>query len=123
MRRVGITRRSSQGRSRSVETGSNCPDRTAHRRVDAIQNDTAGATTAITEIAEIIGQINDYQTTIASAVEEQGATTAEMNRSVAEAATPRRPRFLLVRGRGRRVPRSRTGPRPARIGSMSDPRA
>src|SRR3954452_2765148 len=57
------------------------------RRVDAIQNDTAGASTAITEIAEIICQINDYQTTIASAVEEQGATTAEMNRSVSEAAT------------------------------------
>jgi methyl-accepting chemotaxis protein len=57
------------------------------RRVQAIQNDTSGATTAITEIATIIGQINDYQTTIASAVEEQGATTAEMNRSVGEAAT------------------------------------
>jgi methyl-accepting chemotaxis protein len=57
------------------------------RRVAAIQDDTSGATSAITEIAEIIGQINDYQTTIASAVEEQGATTAEMNRSVPEAAT------------------------------------
>ena len=57
------------------------------RRVAAIQDDTSGATTAITEIAEIIGRINDYQTTIASAVEEQGATTAEMNRSVTEAAT------------------------------------
>jgi methyl-accepting chemotaxis protein len=57
------------------------------RRVDAIQHDTAGATTAITDIAGIIAQINDYQTTIASAVEEQGATTAEMNRSVGEAAT------------------------------------
>jgi methyl-accepting chemotaxis protein len=57
------------------------------RRVLAIQSDTSGATAAITEIAAIIGQINDYQTTIASAVEEQGATTAEMNRSVSEAAT------------------------------------
>ena len=57
------------------------------RRVTAIQDDTSGATKAISEIAEIIGQINDYQTTIASAVEEQGATTAEMNRSVTEAAT------------------------------------
>jgi methyl-accepting chemotaxis protein len=57
------------------------------RRVEAIQNDTLGATTAINEIAAIIGQINDYQTTIASAVEEQGATTAEMNRSVSEAAS------------------------------------
>ncbi|HEY0217171.1 MAG TPA: methyl-accepting chemotaxis protein, partial [Cellulomonas sp.] len=31
--------------------------------------------------------INDYQLTIASAVEEQTATTNEMSRSVAEAAT------------------------------------
>ena len=57
------------------------------RRVEAIQDDTAGATTAITGIASIISQINDFQLTIASAVEEQGATTAEMNRSVSEAAT------------------------------------
>ena len=57
------------------------------RRVEAIQADTAGATTAITGIASIISQINDFQLTIASAVEEQGATTAEMNRSVSEAAT------------------------------------
>ena len=35
----------------------------------------------------IIARINDYQTTIASAVEEQTATTNEMSRSVAEAAT------------------------------------
>jgi methyl-accepting chemotaxis protein len=35
----------------------------------------------------VIGQINDFQLTIASAVEEQTATTTEMNRNVAEAAT------------------------------------
>ena len=57
------------------------------RRVEAIQADTAGATTAIGEIATVIGQINDYQVTIASAVEEQTATTNEMGRNVAEAAT------------------------------------
>jgi methyl-accepting chemotaxis protein len=56
------------------------------RRVEAIQADTSGATTAIEEIATVIGQINDFQTTIASAVEEQGATTAEMNRSVNQVA-------------------------------------
>jgi methyl-accepting chemotaxis protein len=56
------------------------------RRVEAIQVDTAGATSAISEIAEIIARINDFQTTIASAVEEQGATTAEMNRSVSDVA-------------------------------------
>jgi methyl-accepting chemotaxis protein len=57
------------------------------RRVQAIQGDTAGAVEAIAEISTIIGRINDYQLTIASAVEEQSATTNEMNRNVAEAAT------------------------------------
>ncbi|MCO7221074.1 methyl-accepting chemotaxis protein [Klenkia sp. PcliD-1-E] len=56
------------------------------RRVEAIQADTTGATEAIGRIGEVIGQINDYQLTIASAVEEQTATTNEMSRSVAEAA-------------------------------------
>jgi methyl-accepting chemotaxis protein len=56
------------------------------RRVDAIQQDTGGAVAAIGRISEVIGQINDYQLTIASAVEEQTATTNEMSRSVGEAA-------------------------------------
>jgi methyl-accepting chemotaxis protein len=56
------------------------------RRVEAIQGDTSGAVTAIGRISEIIGSINDYQLTIASAVEEQTATTNEMSRSVQEAA-------------------------------------
>ncbi|WP_432571695.1 methyl-accepting chemotaxis protein [Kineococcus sp. SYSU DK005] len=56
------------------------------RRVGSIQADTAGAVTAIASITEVIGRINDLQTTIASAVEEQTATTGEMSRSIAEAA-------------------------------------
>jgi methyl-accepting chemotaxis protein len=56
-------------------------------RVSAIQTDTAGAVSAIAEISEVIARINDFQVTIASAVEEQTATTNEMNRNVAEAAT------------------------------------
>ncbi|SDO02464.1 methyl-accepting chemotaxis protein [Geodermatophilus sp. DSM 45219] len=56
------------------------------RRVQAIQGDTTGAVAAIGRISEVIGKINDYQTTIASAVEEQTATTSEMSRSVSEAA-------------------------------------
>ena len=56
------------------------------RRVDAIQSDTEGAVAAIAEIAGVIAQMNDYQTTIASAVEEQTATTQEMSRNVADAA-------------------------------------
>ena len=56
------------------------------RRVEAIQDDTAGAVTAIGEISAIIASINDYQLTIASAVEEQTATTNEMSRGVNDAA-------------------------------------
>ncbi|WP_246625502.1 methyl-accepting chemotaxis protein [Modestobacter italicus] len=56
------------------------------KRVEAIQGDTAGAVAAIEEISSVIGQINDYQATIAAAVEEQTATTNEMNRNVGEAA-------------------------------------
>jgi methyl-accepting chemotaxis protein len=56
------------------------------RRVEAIQAGTAGAVDAIAEVGAIIGRINDFQTTIASAVEEQTASTAEMSRSVAEAS-------------------------------------
>jgi methyl-accepting chemotaxis protein len=41
---------------------------------------------AIGEISAIIASINDYQLTIASAVEEQTATTNEMTRSVSDAA-------------------------------------
>ncbi len=57
------------------------------KRIEAIQADTSGAVEAIGQISSVIAQINDYQTTIASAVEEQTATTNEMSRSVGEAAT------------------------------------
>ncbi|SOD95306.1 methyl-accepting chemotaxis protein [Blastococcus haudaquaticus] len=57
------------------------------KRVLAIQGDTTAAVTAIEEISSIVAQISDRQTTIASAVEEQTATTSEMSRSVQEAAS------------------------------------
>nr|WP_240933438.1 methyl-accepting chemotaxis protein [Cellulomonas sp. IC4_254] len=57
------------------------------RRVESIQGDASGAVGAIEQISGIISQISDFQMTISSAVEEQTATTAEMNRSVSEAAT------------------------------------
>jgi methyl-accepting chemotaxis protein len=56
------------------------------RRVETIQSDTSGAVAAIGEISSIIEQINGIQVTIASAVEEQTATTQEMNRTLSEAA-------------------------------------
>jgi methyl-accepting chemotaxis protein len=57
------------------------------RRIQAIQTDSTAAVEAIGHIAEVIGQINGFQSTIASAVEEQTVTTNEMSRNVAEAAT------------------------------------
>jgi len=51
-------------------------------RVEQIQIDTEAAVAAISEISSIIAQINDTQATIASAVEEQTATTNEMSRNV-----------------------------------------
>ncbi|MFB9323657.1 methyl-accepting chemotaxis protein [Cryptosporangium minutisporangium] len=56
-------------------------------RIQAIQSDTGAAVEAIRRISDVIGKINDYQTAIAGAVEEQTATTNEMSRSVTEAAT------------------------------------
>lgn len=52
----------------------------------AIQSDTSGAIAAIEEIGHIIQRVGDYQLTIASAVQEQAATTSEMGRNVTEAA-------------------------------------
>ena len=57
------------------------------RRVETIQSDTSCAVEAIAHISTVIASINDYQVTIAAAVEEQTATTNEMNRNVTEAAT------------------------------------
>ena len=56
------------------------------QKIDAIQTDTRSAVAAIREISNIIDRISGIQTTIASAVEEQTATTNEMGRNVSEAA-------------------------------------
>jgi len=56
------------------------------RKIQAIQDDTKGAVEAIGQISQVIAQINDISNTIASAVEEQTATTNEIARNVAEAA-------------------------------------
>ncbi|MEV0895274.1 methyl-accepting chemotaxis protein [Actinoplanes sp. NPDC049802] len=55
-------------------------------RVAVIQADTAGAVEAISQITSVIEQINSFQATIAAAVEEQTATTAEMNRAITAVA-------------------------------------
>jgi methyl-accepting chemotaxis protein len=56
------------------------------QKIETIQGDTQSAVSAIAEISEIINKINDIQSTIASAVEEQTATTNEIGRNVTEAA-------------------------------------
>lgn len=57
------------------------------QKIDAIQSDTAAAVKAIADVSSIINQVNDISNVIASAVEEQTATTAEISRNVMEAAT------------------------------------
>jgi methyl-accepting chemotaxis protein len=56
------------------------------QKIEAIQRDTTGAVGAIREIGGIISRINDIQTVIAGAVEEQTATTNEMGRNITDAA-------------------------------------
>jgi len=56
------------------------------QKIEAIQDDTKGSVEAIGQITAIINQINDIQNTIASAVEEQTATTNEIARNVNQAA-------------------------------------
>lgn len=56
------------------------------QKIDAIRQVTQGAAEAIAQISKIIIQINDYQSTIASAVEEQSATAREIGVSGADAA-------------------------------------
>jgi len=57
------------------------------QKIEGIQLDTKGAVEAIQQISGIIDRINDIQNTIASAVEEQTATTNEIARNASEAAT------------------------------------
>jgi methyl-accepting chemotaxis protein len=56
------------------------------QKITLIQTDTGRAVEAIGQITEIIHQINDFQNTIASAVEEQTATANEISRNVLEAS-------------------------------------
>jgi methyl-accepting chemotaxis protein len=56
------------------------------QRIAAIQNGSTKAIDALADIGSIIEKINYIQTTIATAVEEQTATAAEIGRNVAEAA-------------------------------------
>mgnify|MGYP003348304851 FL=1 len=56
------------------------------RSINLIQGDAQSAVVAIKEIAGIIKEINDIQTVIAGAVEEQAATTNEISNNTQPAA-------------------------------------
>ena len=56
------------------------------KKIEAAQDDTKAAMTAIGEISSIIDRISKISCTIASAVEEQTANTNEIGRNVGEAA-------------------------------------
>ncbi len=66
------------------ETGRATNDITA--KIATIQAMTGEAARAIGSISEVISRINENQSMIAAAVEEQSATTAEISRSVGEVA-------------------------------------
>jgi methyl-accepting chemotaxis protein len=55
-------------------------------KIEAIQTDTKHAVDAIAQVGAIINQIQGISSTIATAVEEQHATTEEMTRNVGDAA-------------------------------------
>jgi methyl-accepting chemotaxis protein len=68
----------------ATRTGQSTED--ISRKIETMQTDARGAVSAIEQIGKIINEINDIQTTIASAVEEQTATAGEMTRNIGEAA-------------------------------------
>ncbi|GEM_PF-6423841 len=80
----GFTVVASEVKDLSQETARATEDITA--RIETIQDDSLAAVRAIDEIGQIVGRINEIQAAIASAVEEQSATTSEMSRGVDEVA-------------------------------------
>lgn len=52
------------------------------QQIATIQSDSQDAVTVIGDISKIIDRVNEIQSTIAAAVEEQSVTTAEINRSI-----------------------------------------
>nr|WP_269467042.1 methyl-accepting chemotaxis protein [Granulosicoccus antarcticus] len=55
-------------------------------KIRSIQSDTKGVVTAISEIATIVNQMNQFQESVAVAVKEQTAVTEEITRSIQIAA-------------------------------------
>jgi methyl-accepting chemotaxis protein len=56
------------------------------QQIAGIQNAIHGSVSAIREIGDTIGRMSEISSTIAAAVEEQGAATQEISRTVQQAA-------------------------------------
>jgi methyl-accepting chemotaxis protein len=69
----------------AAETGTATADIVS--RVEAIHADTQAALIALGEVTQVITEISSTQSVIAAAVEEQAATTNEIDRSLTEAVT------------------------------------
>jgi methyl-accepting chemotaxis protein len=80
----GFTVVASEVKSLATQTAKATEDIAA--QINAIQAATKDSVAAIQGIGKTIGEINEIATTIASAVEEQGAATLEISRNVQEAA-------------------------------------
>ena len=59
---------------------------TIRRKIDVTQSDIRDSVSAISRISQTIQQINDFQNSIAGAVEEQTVVTRDISRNVADAA-------------------------------------
>jgi methyl-accepting chemotaxis protein len=56
------------------------------QRIEAIRSGSEETAQALARIGEVVGEMNDAQLTIASAIEEQTATRSEMSRQVGDTA-------------------------------------
>lgn len=56
------------------------------KNIETIQGDTQAVASAIVQISDVITKVNEISNTIASAVDEQTASTADISRNVGEAA-------------------------------------
>lgn len=72
-------------------------------QIEAIQTETAEALTAIRRISNTIVEVNQISTTIAAAMEQQGAATQEITRNVQEAAGAARHVLQNINGVGQAV--------------------